>query len=256
MLVDITPPDAGTVHDGGTKGEDISFSSATASKQCYWDGFSDPESTITNYDIALYINSQLKKTFHRGSGTSFIDHSVALHHEDEVEFQVTATNGAGSTTDVKSDGFYVDQTPPNMMMVSSSDSGLKYQTSISEMKMKWQFEDQESGIKQYRYFVYEQLHGSKTHFWPLGLPYAIAYPTTRGGIEKITISNMSLTVGGQYSVHVTATNNAGMSSAHESDTVLVDNTPPIMEVVSICLCITLKFYFTWPKLELVYKSMS
>ena len=239
VLVDITPPEAGAVYDGGYKGQDMSFSSATATKQCYWDGFKDPESAVIRYDVSLYINNELKKKIPHGTNTDFIDNSVTMYHEDDVEFVVTATNGAQSTTDVRSDGFKVDHTPPNMIIVSASDSGLKYQTSVSELDMKWQFEDGESGIKEYRYFVYEHLHGSKSRFWPSSSAYASVNPTTQGTLETRTIDNLSLSVGGKYSVHVTAINSAGMSSAHESDTVMVDNTPPVMILVRKQFCISI-----------------
>ena len=232
VLVDITPPEAGTVHDGENKGQDMSFSSATATKQCYWDGFSDPESDVTNYDVSLYINHELQKRFHQGTGTDFIDNSVTMYHEDEIEFIVTSTNGAGSTTDVRSDGFKVDHTPPNMIIVYAANAGMKYQTSTNELNLKWQFEDRESGIKEYRYCVYEQLHGSKSRLWPLSAAFATINQTVQGGIEAITLGSLSLSDGGKYSLHVTAVNHGGMSSAHESDQVMVDSTPPVMLLVS------------------------
>ncbi|KAK3094096.1 hypothetical protein FSP39_024081 [Pinctada imbricata] len=234
VLIDITPPVAGNVHDGDIRGLDISYSSETAAKSCYWGNFSDPESGITKYDVAIFINHELEKSFDVGMKSDFLDHSVTLYHEDEVKFAVTATNGAGSTTVVSSDGFKVDHTPPEMILLSVTNSSSRYQTFSDRLVLQWQFRDRESGVKEYRYFIYEDKHGSKSRYWPALEPYVILVPTVQGGKESILLTR-SLSNGGKYSLHVTAINNAGLSTAYESESVTVDSTPPVMTQVHIGL---------------------
>ncbi|KAK3092476.1 hypothetical protein FSP39_003379 [Pinctada imbricata] len=234
VLVDTTHPVAGKVHDGDIPGLDISYSSETASKSCYWGNFSDPESGITKYDVAIFLNNELEKSFDISLNSDFLDHSVKLNHEDAVKFSITATNGAGSTTVVSSDGFKVDHTPPEMILLSVTNSSSKYQTYRDRLELQWQFRDRESYIKEYRYFIYEEKHGSKSRFWPVLESYGILEPYVQGGKENILLST-PLQNGGKYSLHVTAINNAGLSTAYESENVIVDSTSPVMTLVHIGL---------------------
>ena len=231
--MDVTQPVAGNVYDGEQPGQDISYSSATATKQCSWNDFEDMESNITGYSVTLFINGKMARNFNAGTSNIFSDHSITMHHGDEVEFLVTARNGAGSTTDVRSDGFIVDHTPPVMELNYASHSGQKYQTSTTELNLQWMFVDEESGIKEYRYAVYETIHGVKSQFWPMNSTYATKTPSAQGTKETVVVDSISLSTGGQYSVHVTAINNAGMSTDHETESVMVDDTQPVVTFVSV-----------------------
>ena len=55
MTVDLTPPVQGSVYDGLFPGPaDLEFSSKPATVSAQWQGFSDPESGIEDYQVTIY----------------------------------------------------------------------------------------------------------------------------------------------------------------------------------------------------------
>ena len=53
-MVDLTPPVSGWVVDGLSPGEDLQYSSDSASVRLMFGGFSDPESDIKDYQLSVY----------------------------------------------------------------------------------------------------------------------------------------------------------------------------------------------------------
>ncbi|XP_060074374.1 uncharacterized protein LOC132554093 [Ylistrum balloti] len=235
ILIDITPPLPGIIWDGPVKGNDIDFSSETATKSCNWDNFTDPESHIAKYDISLYINREHIQTFEVVDLTQFTERSITMNHRDEVEFIVTAENGAGKTVDVTSNGFLVDHTPPVMDYIHDTETGTHYQSFIDYLDVSWLFKDEDSNIKEYRYFINKQHQGSKHKSWPVNATYQITDTSMNDGPVKLKIDQLKLVNGAKYSIVVTAINNALLSTSHESFGVTVDGTSPILTKVHIGL---------------------
>ncbi|XP_061168902.1 uncharacterized protein LOC133178171 [Saccostrea echinata] len=234
VLVDTTPPLSSYAVDGPDLSEDISFSSETATKIVTWDNFTDPESGVEKYTVTVYINDAKIKTFDASIKTTFEDHSISMDHKDKVHFQVDSFNKAGLSENVLTDGFIVDHTPPNLIFILDNIHQRRYQTYDNFLNLRWQFEDEESGIKEYRYAVLESLHGMKKRFWPKTEMYVTVFPNSSIGTTAIDLDKHLLT-GATYSVHVAAINVAHLSTEHESEGVTIDPTPPIMSKVHIGL---------------------
>ncbi|XP_069134676.1 uncharacterized protein [Argopecten irradians] len=235
VLIDTTHPLTGVVFDGSNTGSNIAFSSERATKSCNWDNFTDPESHISKYDVSLFINSKHIQTFGVGDLTQFTERSISLSHRDEVEFVIAAENGAGLTAEVTSDGFIVDHTTPIMHYLHDTETGNRYQSFNDHLDVSWLFEDDDSGIKEYRYFVNRQHQGSKHKAWPKSTPYMTTDPDLNDGPVKLNIDGIILIDGAKYSLVVKAINHALLSTSHESFGVIVDGTAPILTKVHIGL---------------------
>lgn len=228
MIVDITPPVPGYAVDGSDLSKDISFSSETATKLVTWDNFTDPESGIEKYSVSVYINDAKTKTFDPTKETTFIDHSVGMDHMDVVYFEVESFNRAGLSVSVRTDGYLIDHTPPTLITIEDNLYGKRYQTDDNLLQLRWQFRDSESGIREYRYSVFEHLHGMKKRIWPKIDKYLTIIPKSKSELIELDFDKQHLTTGAKYSVHVTAINQAHLSTAHESEGVTIDPTPPII----------------------------
>ena len=241
--MDITHPMSGYVVDGkATDREDMNYTSESVTKHCHWNGYFDPESGIDKYMVDVYINNELKDTFDVGREQQFEDKTISLEHEDHVYFSVHGINGAELDSEADSNGFIVDHTPPVMTEISDTDSGSLFQSNKSTMHIKWNFRDDESGIKEYRTVIYETKEGIKQRFWPKSTPYNLTSPLSKfSGQMQVTLDQLHMTNGGKYSLHVTSINGALLSTAHESIGVTVDTTPPnepkvsFMQTMMVCL---------------------
>ena len=227
MLVDITPPIRGTVIDGST--EDIQFSSEAATIRAAWNGFYDPESHIKDYSVGVYVNGEHRRTFDAGQENSLLDNSMSFKHMDNVYNQITAENGAELTIEGESNGFMVDLTPPVTMFVKDSNSHTGYQSNNAALDVSWNFEDAESKVVEYRYFIKELSGGQKRKVWPLTDAYVSLKPQSTTLVD--TTIHLTLSDGLIYYVYVTALNGAGMSTSQESVGVSVDSSPPIIDKV-------------------------
>ena len=95
------------------------------------------------------------------------------------------------------------------------------------MDVMFEFQDIESGIKEYRVIIYETRYGVKQKFWPKDSHYNISKPLSPSHTKVSTpIDKLSLKDGAMYSLHVTALNRALLASSHETSGVIVDTTPP------------------------------
>ena len=92
MLVDTTAPEAGTVVDGDDINNDVDFTSETATMTASWVDFSDPESGLDPYTLAVYVNDDLQKTFSDITEETFTDHSFSFSHGDRVRVDLLAKN--------------------------------------------------------------------------------------------------------------------------------------------------------------------
>ena len=230
VLVDITPPIPGFTVDGLDLTEDISFSSETATKSVSWDNFTDPESGIDRYQVSMYKNNEKVKTFASTTETNFTDHSVSMDHEDKIMFEVETFNRAGLSISQKTDGYTIDHTPPNLVFIQDNVQRKQYQIDDGLLNLQWEFHDSESGIKEYRYSVFQSIHGLKRRFWPITSNYISILQTLGSPFRNVNITK-PLLLGAKYTVHVTAINEAKLSTSHESNGVTVDSTPPLMEKV-------------------------
>lgn len=218
----------GYVVDGAvTDKDDLLYTSETVTKACHWNGFSDPESGIEKYLVDVFVNNQLQDTFDIDSALTFEDKTISLEHNDYVHFRVHGVNGAELSSAADSDGFLVDHTPPALVEMSDSEDSFPFQSNNSVMHLSWHFIDEESGIKEFRTMILETKEGVKQKFWPVDEPYNLSVPVTKfPGKTDVVLENLTLKNGGKYSLHVTSLNGALLSTAHESDGVIIDMTAP------------------------------
>ncbi|KAH3823847.1 hypothetical protein DPMN_125670 [Dreissena polymorpha] len=234
VFVDTTPPIAGIVLDGIRNTTELKYSSETVSKHAHWRDYYDTESGITNYKVHVYINNELKKTLETGTFSELEDHTISMEHKDEVYFQVHGVNGAELEAAARSDGFMVDHTPPIMTEISDNQHGNRYQADKSNLNLKWDFLDSESGIDMYRTVVYEHRHGIKNKYWPTTERYNETKPMNSfNGKMDCSLGNLNMEDGVTYSLHVTAFNGALLATAHESAGIMIDTTPPTTPKVKI-----------------------
>ncbi|WAR20850.1 CRB-like protein [Mya arenaria] len=236
VLVDTTPPLAGSVADGKRGHPAQKYSSETVSKFANWHGFHDPESGIQNYRVDVFINNEHKQSFETGTEDQFEDHTISMEHRDNVNFKVHGVNGADLEVDADSNGFQVDLTPPIMTEISDNDNGQSYQSDNTYLSLKWNFQDEESGISLYRVTIYESIFGNKQKNWPQTEQYNETKPVSPyNGRIHIVLDNLSLKDGHKYSLHVSALNGAKLSTSHETQGCTIDTTPPDLPNVHIGL---------------------
>ena len=242
MLVDITPPIPGHVVDGKiTSKEDMKYTSETVTKNCHWNGYYDPESGIDKYKVVVFVNNELKDTFDAKRETVFEDKTISLEHGDQVHFSVHGVNGAGLSAYADSNGFLVDHTPPVMTEISDEENNQRFQSNSTAMNLRWDFRDDESGIKEYRTVIFETKEGIKQRFWPDHTSYDLMkQPSEYNGKMDVTVDRLGLKDGGKYSLHVTAINGALLSTAHESTGVIVDTTAPLAPKVITFICLHIR----------------
>ena len=95
VVVDITPPLSGWVHDGPDRDEDIMYSSRPASLNTHWGDFKDPESDIAKYTVTVTQNHKdVLVAERKKEHTQMEDHTLHFKHGDEVKVKVESTNGA------------------------------------------------------------------------------------------------------------------------------------------------------------------
>ncbi len=114
LIVDTSPPVAGTVNDGWTA-PDVDAQLSVTTLSANWTGFSDPESGVTGYEWAIgttpggqqilpFTPVELMTT----ASTSALDLALPLTPGSTFFVTVRATNGTGLTVTATSDGVTVN----------------------------------------------------------------------------------------------------------------------------------------------------
>ena len=120
VIVDVTPPNTGEVHDGSSLLADVDYQSSTTSVEAVWSLFEDQESGILEYRWGLGTTPDDTDAINFiavGRMTSGKTDKVLLTHGVRYYVTVEAANGAGETSLGWSSGFVVDITPPELTEV-------------------------------------------------------------------------------------------------------------------------------------------
>ena len=237
VLVDTTPARGGTVRDGSIPGVDWKYSYEEAAVYSNWDGFFDNESSIARYEVQSSISGkQLPVQSVDSSSRTHADVSAHLQHGDRILSIISAVNGAGVKTTLTTDGYVIDTTPPELLVIRYADAlaGLPfYQSTSDSVKAVWSYRDPESGMKSYRVAVHEIKFGSSFTVYPLvGDWIDFAKQGKDGDLNTYLQRGLSLANGARYVVKVMAINNAELSVIHSTETVTIDTSPPVMRYVS------------------------
>jgi hypothetical protein len=142
ILIDLTPPLLGTVHDGA--GDDIQFTPSTTSLSANWFGFSDTVSSIVMYEVAVGDDSVRMDNIvpwdSVGMSTSItIDTLTTLMNSFVYYFNVRATDLAGNVSEISgSNGITIDIGPPIIGIVNAGLSEDEdYTNSDSTLDLSW-----------------------------------------------------------------------------------------------------------------------
>ncbi|XP_070572594.1 uncharacterized protein [Ptychodera flava] len=248
VLFDATAPVEGELRDGLDPSVDMKYSSETATVSANWNGYTDPESGILQYDVSIYRQSaqqdvatenRTTELIHEAESvsadTSFIDwHHFHLRHGDSVYVKLDAINQAESSTITMSDGFVIDTTNPVVHFLGDGTvqgEDRQYSSSTSQLSANWDFEDPESGIEYYGVAIYETHGGTRRQIQPQDRNEWFTVPS--GTSVWMSEDNLSLQIGGHYSIRVSAVNGAGLTTVHDTDGVIIDPTPPVMRSVYV-----------------------
>ena len=120
VIVDLTPPNSGLVHDGSSLHFDIQFQFSTTTVAAIWEPFRDHESGIVSYRWGLGTTPDSVDVIDFkdvGMITSAMAENLTLTHGERYYITVEATNGAGMTSHGWSDGFIVDTSAPKLTEV-------------------------------------------------------------------------------------------------------------------------------------------
>ena len=234
VIPDSTPPAPGEVFDGPTYKLDIDYQAAIHHVYGSWSSFTEPHTAVKQYYYA--VGSCISGNYHvTGNGfvktdpptaSSFLIGNITLVNGQQYCIKIKAENKAGlMSSEVSSNGFVVDVTPPNTRKAQVRDgitgADIDYQANATAISAEWDgFVDLESGIQYYEYGV-SRNRASTPYVYPL---------TTNDLSTSATAGGLSLMDDIYYFI-VCAVNNAGLRSCISSDGVLIDLTPPSHGVV-------------------------
>ncbi|XP_038050876.1 uncharacterized protein LOC119724026 [Patiria miniata] len=245
VIVDLTPPIQGDVYDGLLPApNDLAFSSRPATVGSHWQGFSDPDSGIEDYQVTVYCKHTESGTsdfevIHGadsvGSETTSIEwHHFHLHHKDQVYVNLRTINRAFNHIDTPTNGFLVDLTPPVLQTLGDGlDVGqdADFQSNFDSLAVHWDYLDEESGIESFELAIYELRHGNKHKIFPRDQHansfQLISDTTARSHVQ----SGLTLRPGALYVTRVKARNHAKLDVSHETSGIKVDPSPPMMRFV-------------------------
>ncbi|XP_022799532.1 uncharacterized protein LOC111337483 [Stylophora pistillata] len=224
ILFDQTgPTNEGTVMDGNTEGEDVNVQQSRILIAAHWNAFDDLESDVVKLTWCAGLSPGLcdlvKETELNNNNTSiryFLSKPILNGYRYFVT--VKATNGAGVTSLLKSDGVMVDDTPPiSGSVIDGLESDRNYVNGEDDISASWfAFMDLESGIDSYKVALCHERNLSNCP-----QPF-----TSTGKTTNVTISGLDLERGVQYVFIVRAINFAGLAKEAFSDGFTVDFNPP------------------------------
>lgn len=242
VRTDVTEPVPGVIYDGPTDSVDRAFSSSLTTVEANWNGFYDYESSIAQYTVTVSrrpdgaaIAEAVYSIVVDGNVNRISLNQFSFSNGDQISVEVEATNGAGMTAAASSDGYTIDLTPPHVSYIvdGSDPSGdLEYQVSNTNYTVSWDVRDEESGISQIEGAIFEIREGRRMRVYPPPqLQPSSSIPPTH---SSWSISNdLTLDVGVKYIATLTFTNGAGIRVVYETNGVIVDRTPPIIQTVSV-----------------------
>lgn len=228
FIVNGLAPSDGTVYDGLKTGRDIEFQSSTSQLSANWTPFTDANERIADYEMCAGTepgSCDLRSFVSVGIKLAGTLSGLSLNHNEIYFITVRATSETGYSTTTTSNGVRVDSTPPVTGVVRDGESliDIDYQADDTYIYANWdEFQDDESDVTGYT--------------WCAGTGKNICdiIPTTFVG-ERTSISQQILSpLPEGIAIYLTASalNNAGVSSMVSSDGFKVDNTGPIISMVS------------------------
>ncbi|XP_076086914.1 uncharacterized protein LOC143057491 [Mytilus galloprovincialis] len=229
-IYDQSPPEVGQVFDGFLQEDklnsiDIDFQIDSTQLGAYWKEFYDPHTTIKTYRINVGTCvgcDDVLQAHDVGIIYEFVLKGMNLAIGKIYYTTVTACNTADLCSSVTSDGFIIDNSPPNIGKVKDGADyiDINYQSLRSYVSATWRgFNDPQSGLDKYSFRVGTLLGGddiiSKSEL-----------PLTDIAVFSNTSITDEIPTNIRIYITVRAYNKAGLNSEATSNGFLVDDSPP------------------------------
>ncbi|XP_048250793.1 uncharacterized protein LOC124111176 [Haliotis rufescens] len=235
IVIDTSPPIAGTVYDGPVYKHDLNFTK-DADKICAnWFNFYDPESGISHYEVIVLSDSGIAI-----SQPFDVDHKVhetcvdmptdqLLEHSKRYTVSVTAFNAGHKQLNVTStsDGVIVDLTPPVAGEVvdgrSANFTDTAFSLHVATVATQWRgYTDPESNIREYAVEVLRARNLSSD------FEVLRSWRTLSKDTSEVEWHNFRLSHRDVVKTKLQAVNNALGSIEDSTNGFVVDLTPPRM----------------------------
>ena len=230
VVFDDTPPNLIYVQDGSYQGSirnlKVNFK------------FVDAESGVQEYNVVVWGGRSLNSgkdvygsfSFNGNVTTATLMLTKDLESGRKYYVNITAVNGGGLETTVRSDGFTVDTSPPVCLHVWDGQGDLqhdvKYTPSYSKLSISWVCYDNESPIAQYRFSVKNlQTNEYVIPFYGLKTTVNSTGSAIITGGGRITTKYQEWR---SYTVGIEVLNAVGLTSVNWTDGVIIDSTPPVV----------------------------
>src|SRR5262249_52314433 len=149
-------PQGGAVSDGLSS--DVNFQSSATTLSANWTGFTDAESNIAGYAWAIGTSpgaTDIQPFTGVGGATNATNSGLSLFSGTTYYVTVQATDGAGLTRNVSSDGVLVDTSSPAAGTVNDGNAAdIDFQSSTTDLSANWTgFSDDESAVVDYAWAI-------------------------------------------------------------------------------------------------------
>ena len=208
-----------------------------------WANFRDYESGISHYLLTVFrqpfgemdVQSVASDSV-SGDQSAMVWNWFSFTNGDRIFVKIDAFNGAGLATTVNSSGITIDLTPPELVyIVDGPDPSvdLQYQTSSTSVRTSWQVRDNQSGITHIEGAIFEFREGRRVRIYPDSFFTDAVTESISRTASSWEVNGLQLVSGSKYITMVTFTNGAGLTVQYESNGVIVDTTPPIVQSVLV-----------------------
>ncbi|XP_032233414.2 uncharacterized protein LOC5508728 isoform X2 [Nematostella vectensis] len=218
VIVDVSPPAIGNVSDGKDVTNDLKIIAVNDTVHATWTAFKDPESGVIAYrwglGTALGVDDVIAL---RSAGLEMAGSAKRVNLTTGVKYFVTveAKNGAGLLSQAWSNGFIVDDTPPELRDLTL---GPRLWIRPGEtLSANWKSRDPESGVTRTEYCVGSTPAGCQISRMREILPTAMHVSCNDCNLQEFV----------SYYVTVRVWNSVGLWTSKTSSSVEVDLTPPI-----------------------------
>ena len=240
VLIDLTPPSHGVVHDGIIE-PDLQYQSSLSSMAANWEGIWDLESGIEKFEWSIGTSANDKS-----SVQDYVDVGLSTHVRSQVALNLSSgtkyyvhlkvINQAGAVRELISDGVIADGTPPipdkihpgfgfQDEWIYSEEENAFYSASGSSIAFYWdQFSEPESEVWYYKWAIGTSKCGTQVQ--PL-------INIGRSNYANTTTTNLVFRPGVRYYATVMSRNKAGLVSRACSDALVFDSTPPLPGIIHI-----------------------
>ncbi|XP_076085326.1 uncharacterized protein LOC143056125 [Mytilus galloprovincialis] len=238
IIVDPTPPIAGNVYDGQTYGVDLAFAKFPDKICANWQGFFDPESGISFFMVSVGSEplenvtdisnlTQIDRKHHKTC--VFLEQGSYLEHGNTYYTTVWAYNGGARQLNSSSisNGVLVDLSAPVSGKVvdglQDNFGDLDFTSSQAKVEAQWKdYYDPESSIKQYDVQVSSAQNMSNDF---LVIREWVMFSKDSNSARWL---NFHLAHRDRIKIELKTTNGALNSIVNETDTYVVDLTPPAL----------------------------